>query len=44
MVVVSGKHVGCIRGSGIVPSIADVLGMTGVGRVCEICMCLARAA
>ena len=43
-------HVGGTCGSGIVSSAADVLGMSvvrgmsGVGRVCEICMCLARAA
>ena len=47
-VVVSAWHVGGIRGSGIVSIAADVLGMsvvrgmTGVGGVCEMCMCLAR--
>ena len=50
VVVVSAGHE-CVRGtrrSGIVSSTADVLGMsvergmTGVGGVCEICMCLAR--
>ena len=44
MVVVSAVHVGGTRGSGIVSSAADVLGMSvvrgmrGVGRVCEMCM------
>ena len=39
---------GGTRGSGNVSSAADVLGMavvcrmTGVGGVCEMCMCLAR--
>ena len=39
---------GCIRGSGIVSSAADVLGMSVVRRmrevdgVCEMCMCLDR--
>ena len=42
------EHVGGTRGSGIVSSSADVLGMSvvrgmrGVGGVCEMCMCLAR--
>ena len=46
VVVMSAGHVGGTRGSGIVSSAADVLwmsvrrGMRGVGRVCEICMCL----
>ena len=44
VVVVSSWHVGCKCGSGIVSSAADVPGMRGVGGVCEICMCLARAA
>ena len=52
MVVVSAGHeyVGGTRGSGIVYSTADMLGMSvvhgmrGVGGVCEMCMCLARAA
>ena len=41
-------HVGVTRGSGIVSSAPDVLGMSvvrgmrGVGGVCEICMRLAR--
>ena len=40
------EYVGCTRGSGIVSSVTDVLGMSvvhgmkGVGGVCE--MCLAR--
>ena len=41
------RHVGGTRGSGIVSSAADVLwmsGMRGVGGVCEMCMCLVRAA
>ena len=50
MVVVSLGHdyVGGTRGSGILSSAADVLGMSvvrgmrGVGGVCEICLCLAR--
>ena len=48
--MVSARHVGGTRGSGIVSSAADVLwmsvvrGMRGVGGVCEMCMCLARAA
>ena len=37
------EYVGGTRGSGIVPSVTDVLGMRGVGGVCEMCMCLARA-
>ena len=43
------EYVGGTRGSGIVSSAADVLGMSvvhvikGVGAVCEMCMCLARA-
>ena len=50
MVIVSAGHVGGTRGSGIVSSAADGLGMSvvrgmgGVGGVCEMCMCLARAA
>ena len=46
----SAEHVGGTRGSGIVSSAADMLwmsvvrGMRGVGGVCEMCMCLARAA
>ena len=40
VVVNSGhEYVDGTRGSGIVSSAADVLGMRGV---CEICMCLAR--
>ena len=45
----SAGHVGGTRGSSIVSSAADVLWMSvvrvmrGVGRVCEMCMCLARA-
>ena len=42
--VVSAGYVGGTRGSGIVSSSADVLWMKGVGGVCEMCMCLARAA
>ena len=44
MVVVSARHVGGTRGSGIVSSAADVLwisvvrGMRGVGGECEMCM------
>ena len=44
----SAGHVGGTRGSGIVSSAANVLrmsvvrGMMGVGRVCEMSMCLAR--
>ena len=34
----------CTRASGIVSNAADVLWMRGVGEVCEMCMCLARAA
>ena len=50
MVVVSAGYVGGTHGSGIVSSVADVLwmsvvrGMRRVGGVCEMCMCLARAA
>ena len=43
--MVSAGHVGGTRGSGIVSSAADVLWMRwmcGVGRVCEMYMCLAR--
>ena len=42
------EYSGGIRGSGIVSSKDDVLemsvvrGIRGVGRVCELCMCLAR--
>ena len=42
VVVVSAGHVGGTCGSGIVSIAADVLGMRGVGGVCEMCMCLAR--
>ena len=48
MVVVSAGHVGGTRGSGIVSSAADVLGMSEVrgmrevDGVCEMCICLAR--
>ena len=48
VVVVSAGHVGATRGSGILSSAADVIGisvvrgMRGVGGVCEMCMCLAR--
>ena len=48
MVVVSAWHVGSTRGSGIVSSEADVLGMSvvremrGVGGVCDMSMCLVR--
>ena len=34
MVVVSAGHAGGTRGSGIVSSVADVLGIRGVGGVC----------
>ena len=50
MVVASAIHVGGTRGSGIVSSALDVLGMSvvrgmrGVGGVCEMCVCLARVA
>ena len=46
--MVSAGHVGGTRGSGIVSSAADVVWMSvvrgkrGVGKVCEMCMCLAR--
>ena len=43
--MVSAGHVGGTRGSRIVSSAADVLwmrGMSGVGGVCELYMCLAR--
>ena len=46
--MVSTGHVGGICGSSIVSSASDMLwmsvvrGMRGVGRVCEICMCLTR--
>ena len=49
MVVVSVGHVGGTRGSCIVSSASDMLGisvvrgMRGFGGVCEMCMCLARA-
>ena len=49
VVVVSAEQVGGTRGSAIVSSAADVLGMSvvrgmrGVGGVCELCMCLARS-
>ena len=32
------EYVGGTHGSGIMPNIADVLGMKGVGGVCEMCM------
>ena len=41
------EYVGGTRGSCIVSSAADVLGlsgMKGVGGVCEMCMCLNRVA
>ena len=50
VVVVSERNVGGTRGSGIVYSAVDVLGMSlvrgkrGIGGVCEMCMYLARAA
>ena len=49
LIVVTAWHVGGTRGSGIVSSTTDVVGMSvvrglrGVGRVCEMCMCLARS-
>ena len=48
VVVVSAGYVGGTRGSDIVSSAADLLGMSvvrgirGIGRVSEMCMCLAR--
>ena len=54
--MVSTGHVGRTRCSGILSSAADVLwmnvvrgmsvgrGMRGVGGLCKMCMCLARAA
>ena len=48
--MVSAGHVGVTLGSGIVSSTADVLcmrvvrGKRAVGVVCEMCMCLTRAA
>ena len=50
VVVVRAGHMGGTRGSGIVSRAADVIGvsvvrgMRRVGGVCEMCMCLARAA
>ena len=41
MFVVNAGHVGGTHGSGFVSSAADVLGMRGVGGVCEMYMCLA---
>ena len=47
--MVSAVYVGGARGSSIVSIAADVLwmgvvrGMRGVGGVCDMCMCLARA-
>ena len=38
----SAGHVGDTRSSGIASSAADVLWMSGIGGVCEMCMCLAR--
>ena len=35
---------GNVGGTGIVSSVADVLWMREVGGVCELCICLARAA
>ena len=46
--MVSTSHVCDKRGSGIMSGAADVIwmsvvrGMRGVGKVCEMCMCLAR--
>ena len=46
--MVRAGQVGGTRGSGIVSSTADVVwmsvmrGMRGVGRVCEVCICLTR--
>ena len=34
------EYMGGRRGSSIVSSATDVLGMKGVGGVCEMCMCL----
>ena len=48
VVVVSAENVGGTRGSEIVSTAADVLGMSvmrgmrGVGGMCEMCMCLVR--
>ena len=47
--MVNAGHGGGTRGSGIVSSTGDVLGMSvvcgmrKVGRVCEMCMCLSRS-
>ena len=43
--VVSAYSMGGTRGSGVLSSAGDVLGMNvvrGVGVVCDMCMCLAR--
>ena len=42
MVVVTAGHVCGTPGSDIVSSAVDLLGMRGVGGVCEMCMCLAQ--
>ena len=42
VVVVSAGHVGGTRGSDIMSSATDVLGMRGVGGVYEMCMCLSK--
>ena len=50
VVVVSAVHAGGARGSGIVSSAADMIGMSvlrgvrGVGGVCAMCMCWLGAA
>ena len=36
------KFVGGTRGSYIGSSAADLIGMRGLGGLCEMCMCLAR--
>ena len=38
--VIMSKYNGT-RGSGVLPSACDVL-VRGIGRVCDMCMCLAR--
>ena len=49
VIVVSEGHVGATCSSGIMSSGAEVLwmnvvrGTRGVGRVCDMCMCLARS-
>ena len=40
MVSAGHEYVHGTHGAGIVSSAADVRGMTGIGGVCEMCMCL----